>query len=153
MLSKLGVKVDEVRSGPLKAEPSPFTPTSDDAKHLTEELVKESQTWFVGLVSERRKEVTPSLDDIKTGRIYIGREALQIGLIDAIGDEETAIKWFTDVTQVKAGLKVRDWKPRVQLRAGPVQFIRGCRRRQARARRAFRCRHAGGAPSAEGAAA
>lgn len=65
----------------------------------------------MGLVSERRKKVTPSLDDIKTGRIYIGREALQIGLIDAIGDEETAIKWFTDVRQVKAGLKVRDRKP------------------------------------------
>jgi protease-4 len=111
LLSKLGVKVDEIRSGPLKAEPSPFKPTSEEAKRLSEELVKESQAWFVGLVSERRKAVAPSLDDIKTGRIYTGRQALQAGLIDAIGDEQTAIKWFTDVRQVKAGLKVKDWKP------------------------------------------
>jgi protease-4 len=112
LLSKLGVKVDEVRSGPLKAQPSPFGPASEEAKRLTEELVKESQAWFVGLVSERRKGVVSSLDDIKTGKIYTGRQALQIGLIDAIGDEQTAIKWFTDVRKVTPGLKVQTWKPK-----------------------------------------
>jgi len=111
LLSKLGVKVDEIRSGPLKAKPSPFTPTDEQSKQLAEELVKDSQVWFVDLVSKRRKDVAPSLDDIKTGRIYTGRQALKIGLIDAIGDEETAIKWFDDVKHVEKGLKVRDWKP------------------------------------------
>ena len=115
LLSKLGVKVDEIRSGPLKAEPSPFAPTPEDAKRLSEDLVKEFQIWFVGLVSERRKNVAPSLDEIKTGRIYTGREALKIGLIDAIGDERTAIKWFTDVRKVEKGLKVLDWKPELSV--------------------------------------
>jgi protease IV len=112
LLSKLGVKVDEIRSGPLKAKPSPFTPSDEETRHLTEDLVKESQVWFVNLVAERRKAAVPALDDIKTGRIYTGRQALQIGLIDAIGDERLAIKWFTDVRKVKPGLKVQDWKPR-----------------------------------------
>ncbi len=111
LLSKLGVKVDEIRSGPLKAEPSPFAPAPEAAKQLSEQLVKESQAWFVGLVSERRKDVAPSLDEIKTGRIYTGREALKAGLIDAIGGEQTAIQWFTDVRKIEKGLKVRDWKP------------------------------------------
>jgi len=111
LLSKLGVKIDEIRSGPLKAEPSPFTPASEEARRLSEELVKESQVWFVDLVSERRKDVAPHLDEIKTGRIYTGREALKAGLIDAIGDEQTAIKWFTDIKKVERGLKVQDWKP------------------------------------------
>jgi protease-4 len=111
LLSKIGVKVDEVRSGPLKAKPSPFTPTDDQAKQLTEELVKESQTWFVDLVAERRKAVVPQLDEVKTGRIYTGRQALKIGLVDAIGDERTAVQWFTASQKVPAGLKVIDWKP------------------------------------------
>src|SRR5208337_4444246 len=111
LLSKLGVKVDEIRSGPLKAKPSPFAPNDEEAKKLSEELVKESQGWFLGLVAERRKGVAASLDDIKTGRIYTGRQALQAGLIDAIGDEQTAIKWFTDVRKVQSDLKVKDWKP------------------------------------------
>ncbi len=111
LLSKLGVKVDEVRSGPLKAVPSPFTPTDEQGKQLTQELVKESQAWFNGLVTERRKLTPAVMDDIKTGRIYTGREALKIGLIDAIGDERVAIKWFTSVRHVPADLKVRDRKP------------------------------------------
>lgn len=110
LLTKLGVKVDEIRSGPLKAEPSPFKPASEESKRLSQELVKESQEWFVGLVTERRKNVTPHLEEIKTGRIYTGREALKIGLIDAIGDEQIAIKWFSDQRKVKSGLKVKDWK-------------------------------------------
>jgi len=112
LLNKIGVKVDEVRSGPLKAVPSPFTPPDDASKQLTEELVKDSQGWFLGLVAERRKAAASSMDEIKTGRIYTGREALNIGLIDAIGDERTAIKWFTDTRNVASGLKVRDWKPK-----------------------------------------
>ncbi len=111
LLSKLGVKVDEIRSGVLKAKPSPFTATDDQTRQLTEELVKESQTWFNTLVVERRKLTEASLDDIKTGRIYTGRQALQIGLIDAIGDEREAIKWLTTDRNVRSGLKVVDWKP------------------------------------------
>jgi protease IV len=111
LLGKVGVKVDEVRSGPLKAVPSPFTPPDEASKKLTNELVKDSQVWFLGLVAERRKAAAASMDDIKTGRIYTGRQALQIGLVDAIGDEQTAIKWFTDVRKVSPDLKVKDWKP------------------------------------------
>jgi protease-4 len=111
LLAKLGIKVDEIRSGPLKAEPSPFAPTTEEARRLSEGLVKESQEWFVGIVTERRKDVVSHLDEIKTGRIYTGREALKVGLIDAIGDEQTAIKWFTDIKKVESGLQVRDWKP------------------------------------------
>ena len=111
LLNKVGAKVDEVRSGPLKAKPSPFTPPDEASRQLTEELVKDLQVWFLDLVGERRKGAASSMDDIKTGRIYTGREALKIGLIDAIGDEQTAIKWFTDTRKVASGLKVKDWKP------------------------------------------
>jgi len=111
LLGKIGVKVEEIRSGPLKAKPSPFSPTDDEARRISQELVKEAQGWFVGLVVERRKPTDAVLEDIKTGRIYTGRQALKIGLVDAIGDETTAIKWFTDTRKVEAGLKVVDRKP------------------------------------------
>ncbi len=110
LLNKIGVKIDEVRSGPLKAVPSPFSPPDEASRQLTDELVKDSQRWFLDLVAERRKAAASSMDDIKSGRIYTGREALKIGLIDAIGDEQTAIKWFNDTRNVAAGLKVKDWK-------------------------------------------
>ncbi len=122
LLDKFGVKVEEIRSGSLKAKPSLFTPVDDTSRRLLEELVKESQTWFTDLVQQRRKRVAPILDDIKTGRIYTGRQAVDNGLVDALGDETVAVKWFTDVRKVESGLKVIDRKPE---RSGANSLLQG----------------------------
>ena len=113
--------------------------------------MKDLQGWFLGLVAERRKAAASSMDDIKTGRIYTGREALKIGLIDAIGDEQTAIKWFTDTRNVASGLKVKDWKPKSSV-SGFFSSSHGSRRK-ARPRLSHRCQRAGRVGSAEGSTA
>ncbi len=55
LLSKLGVKMNEVKSGPLKANPSPFQPLDEAGRSATEQMVAESKRWFVALVADRRK--------------------------------------------------------------------------------------------------
>ncbi len=110
LLDKIGVHIEEIRSGPLKAVPSPFTPTDPAARALAQEMVDESRQWFVALVAERRPTVVPSLEQIRTGRIFTGRQALQIGLIDNIGDEEQARDWMAD-KGVPKNLGIVDWKP------------------------------------------
>jgi protease-4 len=90
--------------------PSPFTPTDPAGRGLAEEMVNESRDWFVGLVAERRPAVTSVLDQVRTGRIYTGRQALQIGLIDAIGDEDIARNWMQD-KGVPKELGIVEWKP------------------------------------------
>ncbi len=110
LLDKLGVKIDEIRSGPLKAVPSPFTPTDPQGRALAEDMVNESRDWFVGLVTKRRPAVVPALDQIRTGRIYTGRQALQIGLVDTIGDEDTAREWM-ETRGVPKSLNLVEWKP------------------------------------------
>ena len=52
LLDKLGVKMNEVKSGTLKAVPSMFAPLDEQGRKLTEEMVAELQRWFVGLVTE-----------------------------------------------------------------------------------------------------
>ena len=54
LLDKLGVKMNEIKSGPLKANPSPFQPLDEAGKAAAEQMVAESQRWFVGLVATRR---------------------------------------------------------------------------------------------------
>jgi protease-4 len=110
LLNKIGIKIDEIRSGPLKAVPSPFTPSDPAARALAEEMVNESRDWFVGLVNERRPATVSSLDQIRTGRIYTGRQALTIGLIDTIGDEDTARDWM-EKRGVPKSLSIVDRKP------------------------------------------
>jgi protease IV len=110
LLNKIGVRMEEIRSGPLKAVPSPFTPTDPAGRALAEEMVKESRDWFVALVAERRPGVNAVLEEIKTGRIYTGRQAAQIGLVDKIGDEDVARDWMLS-KGVPKELGIVEWKP------------------------------------------
>jgi protease IV len=111
LLKTLGIKVEEVRSGPLKAVPSPFEPADEKARALTEEMVQEAKVWFIDLVSKRRNIDAASVPGLTEGRIYSGRQAVELKLVDAIGDEKVAVSWLVKERNVPSGLKVVDWKP------------------------------------------
>jgi protease IV len=111
LLHTLGIKVEEVKSGPLKAVPNPFEPTDQRGRALAEEMVQEAKVWFVDLVSDRRKIEANSVPGLTDGRIYSGRQAVALKLADQIGDEKAAMKWLTQERKIPAGLKIVDWKP------------------------------------------
>ena len=54
LMDKIGVKLEEVKSSPLKAEPSPFNPTTDEERAMVRNMILDSYDWFVGIVDERR---------------------------------------------------------------------------------------------------
>jgi protease-4 len=110
LLEKLGIKVNEIKSGPLKANPSPFQPMDEAGKAATEEMVADSQRWFVGLVRERRGIDTKSVAGLEQGRVFSGRDALANKLIDEIGGEEEARKYLEEQRNIPQGLKIVDWK-------------------------------------------
>ncbi|MGE0701697.1 MAG: signal peptide peptidase SppA, partial [Hyphomicrobiaceae bacterium] len=112
LLGKVGVRMNEIKSGPLKAEPSPFHPLDQAGRETTERMVAESMRWFRGLVAERRKVDTAAIPGLEQGRIFSGREALQHKLIDAIGSEPEVVAYLAEKRGVPRGLKVVDWKPR-----------------------------------------
>jgi protease-4 len=112
LLDKIGVKMNEIKSGPLKANPSPFLPLDDAGKSVAEQMVAESKRWFIGLVANRRGIDTASVAGLEQGRVYSGREALGHKLVDLIGGEPEAIKYLVDKRNVPKDLKVVDWKPK-----------------------------------------
>jgi protease-4 len=111
LLHTLGIKVEEVKSGPLKAVPSPFEPVDEKTRALSEEMVQEAKTWFVNLVAERRKIDPSAIPGLTDGRIYSGRQAVDFKLVDQIGDERDAKTWLSKERNVSSGLKIVDWKP------------------------------------------
>jgi|SRR5581483_11280627 len=121
LLDKVGVKVYEVKSGPLKANPSPFEPLDDAGRAITEQMVAESQRWFVGLVASRRGIDTKSVSGLEQGRVFSGREALASKLVDEIGGEAEAVKYLEEKREVPKGLTVVDFKPK---RESEWSFIR-----------------------------
>jgi protease IV len=112
LLDKLGVKMNEIKSGILKANPSPFQPLDEAGRTVAEQMVAESQRWFLGLVATRRGIDTKSVAGLEQGRIFTGREALAFKLIDEIGGEAAAVAWLEDKRNLPKGLKVVDWKPK-----------------------------------------
>jgi protease-4 len=111
LLHTLGIKVEEVKSGSLKAVPSPFQPADEQARQVTEQMVQDAKTWFVGLVGQRRDIQPDSVPGLTEGRIYSGRQAVELKLADEIGDEKAATTWLTRERNVPAGLRIVDWKP------------------------------------------
>jgi protease-4 len=71
---------------------------------LTEEMVQDAKVWFVDLVEERRKLDPARVAGLTEGRIYSGRQAVKLKLVDQIGDEQTAKAWLQKERDVAAGL-------------------------------------------------
>jgi protease-4 len=108
-MDKVGIKLEEVKSSPLKAAPSPFKPTNDDERAMVRKLILDSYDWFVGIVAERRKMTREQALALADGSIFTGRQGLANGLIDAVGGESVAIDWLA-TKGVDAKLKVVEWK-------------------------------------------
>ena len=111
ILEKVGVKVNEVRSGELKAWPSPFQPLDEKGAELMNLMIKDSFKWFLELVNERRGIDTAAVEGLEKGRIFTGRQALENKLVDAIGGEDEVRNWLNEKHSISKDLKVVDKKP------------------------------------------
>jgi protease IV len=122
LMKTVGVKVEEVKSSPLKAAPNGFEPTSPEARAALESLVRDSYAWFRDLVKTRRAMDEAQLGVVADGRVFTGRQAVGLKLIDELGDEKTAVAWLESEKKVKSGLPIRDFKLAPQF--GDLTFLR-----------------------------
>jgi protease-4 len=111
LLETVGVKVEEVKSSPLKAAPNPFEPATPEARAALAALVTDSYDWFRDLVRERRGLDDKELAQAADGRVFTGRQALTLRLVDQLGGERDAQAWLETEKGVRPGLPMRDWKP------------------------------------------
>ena len=114
LLDKLGIKVEAVKSSPLKAEPSGFAPTSPEARAAIAAIVSDTYGWFKGLVAERRNLNDEELDRVADGRVFSGRQSVGLKLVDETGTERQAIAWLESQRKVPPNLPVKDWKPKAE---------------------------------------
>lgn len=112
LLDKIGVKVKAVKSAPLKAEPNPFNPASEEAVAMIDRLIQDSYKWFVEIVAKRRDMTQFEVRKLADGSVFTGSQSLENGLIDAIGSEEVAISWLEENKDISEDLKVIKYKPK-----------------------------------------
>jgi protease IV len=108
LLKSLGVTVEPVVSGPLKDQPSFTNPLSSQGREVLQGLVMDMYDQFVGMVAEGRHMEPARVRELADGRPYTGRQALKLGLVDAIGGERDAREWLAQAKGISADLPVED---------------------------------------------
>ncbi|WP_112662082.1 signal peptide peptidase SppA [Microvirga flavescens] len=119
LLGNIGVKVEAVKSTPLKAEPSGFTPTSPEARAALQSVVNDTYDWFKRLVRERRRMSDAELAAVSTGQIFSGHQGMPLKLVDALGTERDAVSWLVREKGVAPNLPVQEWRPRGESSLSP----------------------------------
>ncbi|GAA0780701.1 signal peptide peptidase SppA [Roseibium denhamense] len=109
LLDTVGVKMEAIKSAPLKAEPDFYSQTTPEARAMLQTLVSDSYDWFVALVAERRQLEPAKAKELADGRILTGHRAQEEKLVDAIGGEDAAIKWLVEEKGVTKDLPVVTW--------------------------------------------
>ncbi|POO56947.1 signal peptide peptidase SppA [Agrobacterium rosae] len=108
LLDKLGVSLQEIKSSPMKAEPSPFHEPPEEAKTMIRNMVMDSYGWFVDLVADRRKLPREDVLKLADGSIFTGRQAVAAKLIDTLGGEKEIRDYF-ETRNVAKYLPIVEW--------------------------------------------
>ncbi len=124
LLAKIGVDAQTIVSGPLKDQPSFTHALSPQGHEVMQALVMDMYDQFVGMVAAGRHMDSDKVRQLGDGRAYTGRQALQLGLIDAIGGEQEARDWLASAKGVAADLPVQDVESTEFRRADAVRDAR-----------------------------
>ncbi len=92
LFKKIGLKQNTIKSGKFKDIGSFSREMTKEEKKILEDVVNDTYAVFVDVVSKGRRMSYDKAKELADGRIFSGNQALSLGLIDAIGDLDDAIK-------------------------------------------------------------
>jgi len=92
LMRKVGVTSSVIKSGKYKDIGSPVRDMTDEEKTLIRQLVDDVYEQLLDTVSQRRKMPRENVRQIADGRILTGRQALQAGLVDFLGNQKYAVR-------------------------------------------------------------
>jgi protease-4 len=110
LIEKVGVEMNFIKTGPLKAAPNMFEPMTPESEAVMQALVDDFYNVFVDTIDEHRDLTRAEVIKLADGRVYSGLQAVDNGLVDAIGIEKDAIVWLEENKEVQKDLKVIDVK-------------------------------------------
>ena len=108
LLEEIGVRAEAIRSGPLKAKPMPYEQLDDPTRQAVRSMVSDIYEYFLRLLMERRSLDRETALTLADGRVFTGRQAVQAGLVDAVGGEEEARAWLAQAHGVPKSVPATD---------------------------------------------
>lgn len=130
LMQKIGLSAVVIKSGQYKDTGSPARPMSDDEKNLLQEVTRQIHGQFVEAIAKGRRMSLKQVEAVADGRIITGQKALELGLVDRLGNFEDAVAWAGEMGGIKG--KVETVYPEKQapsfvdyLLESSLQFWRG----------------------------
>ncbi len=102
---KIGLQPQVIKSGPFKDIGSPYRPMTPEEKVLLQNLINDSYEQFVNAVASGRKMPVESVKKLADGRIYSGRQAFKVGLVDKLGGFDSALALLQEICKERYQLK------------------------------------------------
>ena len=100
LLDKVGIKFETVKSGVFKDILSPDKPLSEEGRGLLQGLIDESYKQFTEAVADGRNLPVEEVRKFADGRIFTGTQALELGLVDKVGDEFDARELAAEMVNI-----------------------------------------------------
>lgn len=124
LMKKFGIDVDTMSSGIHKLFGLPFKKPTSEEKATVKEEIETIQKEFIQEIEKNRKLSKEGVNSISSGKIFLGKEAKNLGLIDELGGKARAL----EIAKEKAGLKaykIIDYSERIRKPGGLLRRLLG----------------------------
>ena len=101
LFDKIGLKTSIIKSGKYKDIGSPLRDMTPDEKRLIQGVIDDIYDQFLEAVSSNRKISKEKVASIADGRIFTGRQALKMGLVDFLGDKKYAVDLASELSGIE----------------------------------------------------
>ncbi len=112
LLDKLGIDVELLHQGRHKDAFQGVRPLTEEERQKVLAVAGDSYSSFIDLVARERRRPVEEIRTLATGEFWSGRQALKLGLVDALGDREEALQELSRTTGVPVGKTRRVGPPR-----------------------------------------
>lgn len=111
LYDKLGIEMQVIKSGEYKDMMQPSRPLTDEEREILQSYLDENHERFMEVVAEGRDMSMSEVEDLADGRIYTGRQAMENGLVDELGDYRDAIRMTGETAGLGSDPDVEEFSP------------------------------------------
>ncbi len=106
IFKKIGLSSVVIKSGTFKDTGSPVRQMREEERKFLQDFVSKIHDQFVSDVAEGRSLEKEAVKKLADGRIYTGKESIELGLVDRLGNLEDAVDWAAELAGIKGPVAV-----------------------------------------------
>lgn len=132
LAKKIGVDMQTLKSGGFKDISNPYRAMTAEERVMLQQLLEDTHDQFIADVALSRSLNRDSLELIADGRIFTGRQAIKVGLVDTLGGYESALAYLRHITGLgpaarlvdkrETTIKMREWLYNEMMHVFPSLF-------------------------------